>query len=129
VFAEARNLFAWRNYISLFSETGAVTNDRHRENLLATEFDRLRIEASANGALDAANTITLPSDCSSWGGIVQGANCESLRRVERRFGNGDGIYTAAEQTAAFHAFYDAFMGPTQFYGAGRTIRLGMQVRW
>jgi hypothetical protein len=50
-----------------------------------------------------------------------------LTRVERRFGNGDGLFTLVEQQRAFNAYYDDFFGAWRFYGAGRTLRLGMEL--
>jgi hypothetical protein len=50
-----------------------------------------------------------------------------LQRTERRFGNGDGYYDVEEQTAAVRARYDEFNSPSAFYGAGRRVRLGVQL--
>jgi hypothetical protein len=53
----------------------------------------------------------------------------ALRRTEARFGSGDGLYSLAERERALNAFYDAFYGPQQFYGAGRSVRLGLEISW
>ena len=52
-----------------------------------------------------------------------------LRRTEARFGDANGIYTLAEQTRALNAFYDAFFGPQNLYGAPRHIRVGFEVNF
>jgi hypothetical protein len=54
-------------------------------------------------------------------------DCVLLQRAERRFGNGDGRYTAAEYNAAFGAWYDLAHAPYHFYGPGRRIRLGVEI--
>jgi len=47
--------------------------------------------------------------------------------VERRFGDGNGLYTLTEQQRALNAFYDAFFGAWRFYGPGRTLRFGVEL--
>ena len=50
-----------------------------------------------------------------------------LIRAEQRYGNGDGIYTLAEQLNASNALYYANQAaPTFFYGAGTPLRLGVE---
>jgi hypothetical protein len=127
IFAEGRNLFGWRNILSAFRANGGVTNDLFRESVIAPEVANLRAEAGNAGALGGDGmTITIPTDCGGWN---QPVNCEAIRRVEQRFGNGDGTFTDAEQRASLTAYYNRFFGPTTFYGAGRTVRLGVEIRW
>jgi hypothetical protein len=64
------------------------------------------------------------SGCGSW---ANPANCVALTRVEGRFGDGNGLYTLAEQSRAFNAYYDACFGPSRFYGSGRTLRFGVEL--
>ena len=52
-----------------------------------------------------------------------------LRRVETRFGNGDGLYTLAEQQRALNTYFDSFAGSWRFHGPGRTVRVGMELRF
>ncbi len=48
-------------------------------------------------------------------------NCVYLIRAEERYGNGDHIYTLAEQLNASNALYYANQAaPTFFYGAGNS---------
>jgi hypothetical protein len=123
LFIDIRNVLSFRNAVALFAETGAVTNDEFRTQLLAPEFANLRGEASANGALLSGDAVDL-SSCGSW---MAPPNCVMLRRTEQRFGDGDGIYTLAEQTNALHAYYEAFFGSWRFYEPGRTIRVGARL--
>jgi hypothetical protein len=53
----------------------------------------------------------------------------ALRRAEARFGNGDGLYSLAERETTLYAYYNTFYGPQTFYGMGRSVRLGVEIRW
>jgi len=131
VFADARNLFNFKNVVALFAETGDVVNAKHRENSLASEFTNLRREADDNGRLLSNNDINLVPNCASWtvtgGSDGPVVNCVMLQRTEARFGNGDRLYTVAEQERALNSFYDAFNGPATFYGEPRHIRIGFEL--
>jgi hypothetical protein len=51
----------------------------------------------------------------------------ALRRVEHRYGNGDGIFDADEQTRAFRAAVDLTAGSQTLLGTGRRLRLGFEL--
>lgn len=124
VYADVRNLFNFRNTRAVFDETGGVVNTLHRTQALAPEYGNLIAEASGSGALEPDGTTLNLSACASW---VTPVNCVVLTRVERRFGDGNGLYTLAEQQKALNTYYDAFDGPWFFYNPGRTLRLGVEV--
>jgi Carboxypeptidase regulatory-like domain/TonB-dependent Receptor Plug Domain len=132
-FADLRNAFNWKNVVRLFAETDDVVNALHRETLLSPEFANLRIEADANGRLLTNGSIDLRPTCAGWTSGAAGAdgpvNCVELRRVEARFGDGDGVYTLAEQGTALNAYYDLFNGVQNFYGAPRNIRVGFELNF
>lgn len=131
VFADFRNLLNFKNIVNLFAETGDVVNANHRNQALDVEFGNITTEARNNQRLLANGDINLVPNCTSWtttgGANGPVVNCIALRRVEARFGNGDGLYTLAERTAAFNAYYDAFNGPAQLYGEPRHIRIGFEL--
>jgi hypothetical protein len=78
----------------------------------------------------SGNAVDLRPDCSTWTGTTGGPiDCAALRQVERRFGNGDGIYDVTEQTTAFNAYYEAFFGSTQFYAPARSARIGLEIEF
>ncbi|HEU5260340.1 MAG TPA: hypothetical protein VFU41_02830, partial [Gemmatimonadales bacterium] len=114
-----------------FAETGDVVNALHQRNVVGDpvlgtgEYLALWNEARDNGALGAGNTVDLRA-CTTWSSPE---NCVALSRVERRFGDGDGLYTQAEQERAFNTFYDSFFGPWRFYGPGRTARVGLELEF
>ncbi len=127
VYADVRNVFNFTNLTGLYAETGDVTNGELKQTTLSPEFVRLQSEAEDAGAWDAVtSSVNLNLGCGSWGSKV---NCESLRRVEARYGNGDGVYSLAEQTRAFDGYYNAFFGPQRFTGEPRHIRVGFEVNF
>jgi outer membrane receptor for ferrienterochelin and colicin len=132
-FADVRNLLNFTNTEQVFAETGDVVNAKHRlERILGNpgegtgEYGSLWNEALVAGVLLPDNTVNLRASCAGWGTPI---NCESLRRVEARFGDGDGLYTVAEQERALNTFYDAFFGPWSFYAPGRHVRLGVELNF
>lgn len=124
VYADVRNLLNSRNIRALFSETGDVVNLQHRTQALAPEFANLHAEASSYGALEIDGTTVNLTGCGGWSNPV---NCVALTRVERRFGDGNGMYTLGEQQVALNAYYDAIEGPWFFYNSGRTLRIGVEL--
>jgi hypothetical protein len=124
LYADVRNLLDFTNAFGAYAETGTQTNDLYRTSALATEYQALLAEASGSQALLADGTTVDLTACSTWSSPV---NCVALRRVESRFGNGDGLYTRVEQNRAFNTFFDSFFGAWRFYGHGRTIRAGLEL--
>ena len=129
-FADVRNLFNFKNVISLFAETDDVVNSLYQTNVLSPEFAGLRIEAQASGHLLSGGAIDLVPSCGTWTGTTAGpVDCVVLRQVEARFGNGDGVYSLDEQTKALNAFYTRFLGPQTFYGSPRQVRVGFELNF
>jgi hypothetical protein len=124
MYADLRNLLGFTNLLGAYAETGTVENDLYRQVLASPELANLANEASSNNALLPGGTVDLNA-CATWFIPV---NCVVLHRVERRFGNGDGLYSTTEQLQAFNAFYEAFLGQLRFYGPARTVRIGVQLR-
>jgi hypothetical protein len=133
-FVDVRNLLNQTNTIQVFAETGDVENLKNRTETIgdpvvgSREYGQLWSEAQLAGALDAATHAVTFGNCQSW---VEPVNCESLRRVEQRFGDGDGVYSYDEQQNAFNQFYDSFFGTQsgRFYAARRHIRLGFELNF
>ena len=129
VYLDARNLLNFSNAVGLFAETADTANPLNRERTIGSpanasgEFGALWDEAQTAGALAADRSVDL-TGCASWGSP---ADCVALTRVERRFGNGDKLFTLAEQQRTFNAFYHDFFGAWRFYAPGRTIRIGMEL--
>jgi outer membrane receptor protein involved in Fe transport len=132
LYADIRNLLNLTTVTTLFAETGDVVNESHRDRQIDPEITRLEQDAGSfliqidkNG--QRINAITLPGNCNAWAdGPV---DCVLLKRVEQRFGNGDGVYDEDEYTAAFNAHYDLFNGTWWNYSQPRHIRLGLEFRF
>jgi len=129
VYVDARNLLNFSNLIAVFAETGDTANRANRAATIGDttfgtgEFGLLWAEATNAGALGADKTVDL-TGCTTWGAPV---NCVALNRVERRFGNGDQLFTLSEQQRTFEAYYRDFFGSWRFYAPGRTVRIGMSL--
>ena len=134
LYADIRNLFNFRNVVGLFAETGDVNNDKNRKQIIgdptlpagSSEYAALWDEANNAGAFDPATKSVDVSTCGGWASQV---NCVSLRRVESRFGDGDGLYTLEEQERALNTAYDSFNGSWRFYAAPRSIRFGVELKF
>ena len=127
LYVDLRNALNFRSIIGAYYD-GSQANTLYQTNVLSPEFASLRIEAQANGTLIAGNAIDLRPDCGTWTGTTAGpVDCAALRLVERRFGNGDGVYDVNEQTAALDAYFNAFFGAWRFYAPGRAARIGVEL--
>ncbi|MGH7754474.1 MAG: hypothetical protein ACREN5_16845, partial [Gemmatimonadales bacterium] len=131
-YADIRNLFNFRNIEQLFNETGDVVNPRHEQNEVGDpvrgtgEYLALWNEARDAGALEGRSTVNLTGGCSSW---EEPLSCESLKRVEQRFGDGDGKFTEAEQVKAWGIYYDSVFGSWRMYGEPRRVRVGFELNF
>lgn len=126
IFADVRNLLNFKNVFGLYAETNDVSNAVFQQNVTAAEFANLTNEALNNGARNPDGSVSL-NNCANWSGQPGPVNCVMLRRTEARFGNGDGIYTVAEQTRALTAYFNMVYGSSRFYGPQRTVRVGLQL--
>ena len=127
LYVDLRNALNLRNPIGAYTD-GSQTSTLYKTNVLSSEFSSLQIEAQANGTLVAGNAVDLRPDCATWTGTTSGpVDCAALRLVERRFGNGDGLYDATEQTTALDAYFNAFFGAWRFYAPGRAARIGVEL--
>ena len=128
LFADVRNLFNWKNITGLFAETNDVTNALYESAVISGEYPVLANEAQNNGALRADGAVLLNS-CGTWSGLSGPVDCVELQRAEARFGNGDGVYSVAEQTNALNAYYNLFHGSYGFNDTPRDIRLGFELNF
>jgi len=114
---------------------GTTTRSSHRSTetigdpaVAGREYGQLWDEATNAGAFDAATRNITFGNCQSWDEPV---NCESLKRAENRFGDGNGVYSYDEQQNAFNSFYDSFFGTQsgRFYATRRHVRLGFELNF
>jgi hypothetical protein len=138
-YADVRNILNFTNTIRRFVGTNDITNAVEFTADSAIASGALAGEANQNGLLDAATgDIDLrfsgagASGCSGYvgaNGKPAAPSCVYLVRVEQRFGNGDGIYTADEQNRAFTAYYQSFRNRNFFTDRPRQVRLGLEVNF
>jgi hypothetical protein len=139
-YTEVRNLFNFKNINTVFAQTNDVKNDRELAKNRTGDLDEFANEADHNGVYGADNSIDLrfgntagdASGCGNWetsGGASAAPNCVYMIRAEQRYGNGDGIFTEAEQTRASDALYYVNRGIASFTGTPRTFRLGFEVNF
>jgi hypothetical protein len=138
-FADARNLLNWRSVVRVFAQTGETTSEQSREQNRFINLTTYGNEADVNGVRGGDGSIDLSfggavdprTACGSWRTAQAAAppNCIYLIGAEERFGNGDHIFTVAEQTRAADAYYYVSRGEQNFTAPGRRVRLGLEVRF
>ena len=138
IYADIRNLFNFENINRVFAQTNDITNKRERDKILKAELDGLSAEARVNGVLTPDGSVDVAfggSSAAGCGGWVNAQgnsttpNCVYLIRAEQRWGDGDGVFTVAEQTRASDALYQVYRNQASFTGAPRRIRLGIEVNF
>lgn len=71
--------------------------------------------------------INLQSRDSAGLGVTNDADLVLLRRAEKRFGNGDLLFSAEEQDRAFRAAETFIHGPQNLIAPGRRLRMGIEI--
>jgi Carboxypeptidase regulatory-like domain/TonB-dependent Receptor Plug Domain len=135
LFAEGKNIFNFKNVIDVFLETGDVKYDAYQKKFVDEQAALLTSEASSAGILQSDGSVDFNSlgGCGNWQGKNSGnfssgpVDCVLLERAEARYGNGDGVFTAAEYDAAFTGWYNLMNAPSRFYGPGRFVRIGAEL--
>ncbi len=118
-FADWRNPFNLENTNSIFLETGNEFNQAFRDKQINQQL--------TDPLLDNDTDI---DDFDIMGESPENAvNKFSLLQAERRYGDGDGVFTVEEQRKAFGAFYDLFWGPQNFVESTQRLRLGFELRF
>jgi outer membrane receptor for ferrienterochelin and colicin len=139
-YLDVRNILNFRNVVSVFINTNDIVDNVDREQSIADQLGDWRTEATANKIYDnATGDIDLDfggtgvAGCANYvttqleGGVP---SCIYMRRVEERWGNGDHIFTAAEQDRVADALYQTnFTGGGVFLGDGRRARLGFEINF
>jgi outer membrane receptor protein involved in Fe transport len=139
-FVDARNLLNWKNITTVFAASGATSNLQDQSAAWAGDSNDFASEAQQNGHFLPNGTMDLTfggtanprAACGGWkrrDGLEAEPNCVSFIRAEERFGNGDHVYTVAEQKRASLAFYETSRGLQNFTGSGRRVRLGLELEW
>jgi hypothetical protein len=143
-YMDVRNLFNFANVLQVFAATGDIVNQVDRQNRWSTDSSNYSAEAQTSGVYGADGSLDLrfggavASGCAGWlsgGGLPAAPNCVYLIRAEERYGDGDHVFTLAEQRRASDALYAAVgrtstfiaRGRHNFTGDPRRLRLGVEV--
>ena len=134
-YLDIRNLFNFVNTTRVYAATNDVNSGAALDEVIQGDLDNLFAEASANGALAPTGDINLPGSngaCGDW--VDQGADpsspsCIYLVRAEERYGNGDRVFSVDEMTAASTANFNRTNGLQAFTGAGRDMRVGLELNF
>ena len=139
-YLDVRNLFNFVNVLQVFSETGETANPADRQTQWAADSASFAEDARASrvyglagrpaGSIDLRFGEAVASGCRRWrtaGDRPSAPDCVYLIRAEERFGDGDHIFTVAEQRRASDAFYAVERGAHNFLGDPRRMRLGVEV--
>ncbi len=136
-YLDARNLFNFANVLSVFPSSNGTTDPRAHQAFWAADSATYAVEAHANdrvwqndGSLDLGFGGLAASGCAGWQTAdlrPAAPNCVYLVRAEERFGDGDHLFTIAEQRRASDAFYGLEQGLHTFTGTPRRFRIGVEV--
>jgi hypothetical protein len=140
LYLDARNILNFENVLQEFVVTKDIVSPLEQADNWRTDSSTFRNEAESNtGAYDPATgdidlNLTSAQDrvqgCGTWldqGGAAAPLNCAYMVRAEERWGNGDGVFSAAEQRRVSDALYYANgRGENFFYGQGARFRLGVE---
>lgn len=135
-YLDARNLFNFRNLLAVFAATGdAVSRGDHEKRwasdsaFYAAEAERSGVR-QADGSMDLQFGGAVASGCSNWvtaGALPAAPNCVYLIRAEERYGDGDHMFTLAEQRRASDANYAVDEGVHHYTSPARRIRIGLEL--
>jgi hypothetical protein len=129
----------FRNIIQVFTQTDDIVNATERNNeFLSNQEDNLDearrsgVPVSADGDIDLRFGGAVAGGCGGWvtqDGLPGAPNCIYMIRAEERFGDGDHIYTTAEQRRVSDALYNTIRGTQNFTGEPRRMRVGFELNF
>ena len=144
VYADARNILNLENITQVFASTNDIRSAANEERIWRVDSSQWANEAIKNGVYDDASGVMdmsfgtgTPNQtgmCGNWtnqGGEPNAPNCIYIIRAEQRYGNGDGVFSLAEQRAASDAAYlsGGNGGLWNFTGTPRRLRLGLELNF
>ena len=134
-YLDARNVFNLQNITTVYAQTGTPFSGRVTDQRWSNDSSVFSTYAKSVGELRATDlAVVLPTTIAGCGKVVAGTNsaapqCFYYIRSEQRFGNGDGVYTLAEQRVASDAKNAAANSIWASNTGARTIRFGMEVNF
>jgi len=134
-YLDARNILNITNVVNVYAQTGTTSSGAAAEKNYASDSTGFVTYAKGTGEYRASDgAIILPSTIAGCAKVINGTNsyapnCYYYIRSEQRFGNGDGIYTLAEQRAASNSRQAFTNSIWNFVTGARTIRFGLEVNF
>ncbi|HEV8122829.1 MAG TPA: hypothetical protein VGP80_01170, partial [Gemmatimonadales bacterium] len=137
-YVDARNILNFKNIINVFATTNDVVSEEERKRQLSSDSSGFANEAIANsvrlndGSIDLRFGGAVASGCGNWVNQQNqptAPSCVYLIRAEERYGNGDHVFTVAEQEAASTASYLTGRAIDNFTDTPRRLRLGFEVNF
>jgi hypothetical protein len=123
LFADWRNPLGLTNQNEVFLETGTNRNAEHREDFITARLSQTRWDGDSS--IDDFNILAEAEPGSS----VRAVNVYMIQQAERRFGDGDGIFTVAEQRNMITDWYNLQFGTQRFRDTNRFLRLGFELNF
>lgn len=103
-----------------FLETGNPVNELYRTTFLANTLQDATLDGDTQVRSFDIATESPDNDFNKF----------MLMRTEQRFGNGDGVFTVAEQERAFGQVYDAQFGVNDLFElSNQSLQLGLRLRF
>lgn len=136
VYFDARNLLNAENLLRAFAYGDPKRDEGFEAIDWSSDSAAYASEGTRNGVYSGGGDIDLTfggagrGGCGTWqsaSGASAQPNCAYLIAAEDRFGNGNGVFTLAEQRAASLAYYRTGLGRGALNGPPRAVRLGLQV--
>lgn len=134
-YLDGRNILNLKNINSVWATTGTIQNGALYAQQWNTDSNTFATFGRSNGFYRASDgALALPTSIAACaksgnGTTSTGPQCFAYVRSEQRFGDGDGIYTLAEQRRASNNNRAAGQHISNFVGAGRRLRFGLEVNF
>jgi hypothetical protein len=112
---DARNPFNIANTHQVFNETGSIQNEKWYDLAIAEEL----LNENGTGSISDRVIADWPEN---------EVNRYMLARAEERFGNGDGVFTVAEQTEAWGTYFNYANARSawRLRTSNQSLRLGLE---
>jgi hypothetical protein len=136
-YLDGRNILDFENTLRVFAVNGQTRNPAEARQVFSADsagFAQVGFANSINnnGTLDLTFGGAVASGCGNFVNsqfAPSAPDCVYLIRAEERYGDGDHLFTLAEQRAASEAAYRVARGRPVFLGAPRRVRIGLEVRF
>jgi hypothetical protein len=137
-YLDGRNVLNFENVLRVFAVTGKTSNPAEAAQVYQQDSAGFANVGQANGIYGVTGELDLRyggAAASGCGNFINAQftpsapDCVYLIRVEERFGDGDHIFTLAEQRRASSTAYAADRDEFAFLGPPRRVRVGIEVRF